>query len=447
LAALLLPLAPAGAATFTVTNTNDAGAGSLRQAITDAGASPGADIVVIPAGLGTITASTTIQFGGADATTVQGNGNTVSYAAGTAFNSGGSTPYVLDGLVINADMGANTLHGALTITNSTLNVTSQGANTLDGPLVLADSTIDSDDDGLNTADGAITVDRSTITVGLGTGVNTRGTAISVTDSRIASADGDGINSSSGDITVTRSEVAAADEGVWTNGAIQLVSSSVIGTGVEPDYGVYSDAGVVSVVNSTVTGWQELGVTGESVSLVYSTVVANGSGEDEGEGENIVANDLSLFGSVVVGNPGSRDCVVVNGSATSAGWNYSDDDSCGLSGTGDTQNGGPTGLGALGANGGIGRTMVPQSGSPLLNAIPTANCQNDGAAGVTADERGVTRPSGTGCEIGAVEVTATPTTSTTPPPSSSTTSSSTTSTTAAPTGNSAVAVTTRPRYTG
>ena len=43
---LLLAAGFAGANTFTVTNTNDSGAGSLRQAILDANANPGADTIV-----------------------------------------------------------------------------------------------------------------------------------------------------------------------------------------------------------------------------------------------------------------------------------------------------------------------------------------------------------------------------------------------------------------
>jgi hypothetical protein len=52
---LLLAAAPAAADTYTVTNTNDPGAGSLRQAMIDANAHPGADSIVFAAGLkGTI---------------------------------------------------------------------------------------------------------------------------------------------------------------------------------------------------------------------------------------------------------------------------------------------------------------------------------------------------------------------------------------------------------
>src|SRR5262245_24124132 len=50
--------APLAAATFTVTNTDDSGPGSLRQAIDDVNAAPGADTIVFAiagAGVHTIT--------------------------------------------------------------------------------------------------------------------------------------------------------------------------------------------------------------------------------------------------------------------------------------------------------------------------------------------------------------------------------------------------------
>jgi hypothetical protein len=53
------------AATFSVTNTNDSGAGSLRQAILDANANPGLDTIAfdIPGGgVHTITPSTALPF-------------------------------------------------------------------------------------------------------------------------------------------------------------------------------------------------------------------------------------------------------------------------------------------------------------------------------------------------------------------------------------------------
>src|SRR5437879_6637928 len=63
----LLPVQAARAATFTVTTTNDTGAGSLRQAITDANATDGVDTIQFaitdpPAGVRTITPASSLPF-------------------------------------------------------------------------------------------------------------------------------------------------------------------------------------------------------------------------------------------------------------------------------------------------------------------------------------------------------------------------------------------------
>ena len=111
--------------------------------------------------------------------------------------------------------------------------------------------------------------------------------------------------------------------------------------------------------------------------------------------------LSSFGSVIaLPAGGGTNCVVTT--PTSHGFNFSDDASCGLATSTDRQTGNPA-LGALANNGGPTATQLPGSASPLIDAIPLASCQVDGAAGITTDQRGVTRPQGSGCDIGAVEV--------------------------------------------
>jgi hypothetical protein len=437
-AVLVGPALPAQGATFTVSTTADSGPGSLRQAIADASAAAGADTVVIPAGLGTITLASTIDFSGTSLTTVEGNANTVSYGAGTAFNSAGTTPYTLDDLRIVARQGANTLDGDLTITDSTIEVTSQAANTLDGNLTITGSTIVSDDDGANTSGGDLAVAGTSLTFGAGTGLNTLSAPITVTDSTITSpTDGDGINTSSGDITVTESEVATGGSGInSSSGRISATRSSVIG-GTGSEDGLISGRGRVDLVNSTVTGWVENGIAAPAVGLVYATVVENGDEETAG----IAAEVLTSFGSVVT-STAIDDCDVAT--TTSHGHNFSNDTTCGLTDPTDTESGPDPVLGALGANGGRGRTMVPGTGSDLLDAIPSADCQDDGAAGITTDERGLPRPAGPGCDIGAVEVQlpdGSTTTTATVPPSTSTTRPATTTTAAAG------AQTAVPRFTG
>ncbi len=58
---------------------------------------------------------------------------------------------------------------------------------------------------------------------------------------------------------------------------------------------------------------------------------------------------------------------------------------------------------LAQNGGPTPTLLPADTSPLVDAILVSACQADGAAGVTTDPRGVTRPQIIGCDIGAVEI--------------------------------------------
>jgi hypothetical protein len=98
--------------------------------------------------------------------------------------------------------------------------------------------------------------------------------------------------------------------------------------------------------------------------------------------------------------GGANCAALAGT-TSNGFNFSDDASCGFPGP----VGGDPMLDALANTGGPTQTRLPQSGSPLIDKVPNASCQADGAAGITADQRGLPRPD-TGspdCDIGAVEV--------------------------------------------
>ena len=102
--------------------------------------------------------------------------------------------------------------------------------------------------------------------------------------------------------------------------------------------------------------------------------------------------------------GGSNCSV-NTTPTASSFNYSDDGSCHLTGTGDRQNAGDPMLAALADNSGSVATRLPLPGSPLLDAIPPTSCQADGATGITTDERGLPRPDpgAPTCDIGAVEV--------------------------------------------
>lgn len=167
-------------------------------------------------------------------------------------------------------------------------------------------------------------------------------------------------------------------------------------------------GAVSLTNSTIannTATRQFGgIYANSLTTVYSTVVSNSA--------PIGANVELLGGSgaltsfaTVVALPlgGGVNCTGVAGTISN-GFNFSDDTSCGLP-AGETHVGVSPQLGGLANNGGPTQTLLPQPGSPLIDAIPTASCQADGASGIMTDQRGLPRPDAgsPACDIGAVEV--------------------------------------------
>jgi hypothetical protein len=229
--------------------------------------------------------------------------------------------------------------------------------------------------------------------------------------------------SDGEVTVVDSSISS-NSATQTGGVGAAGTITVLRSTISDNEGGGIDGGgattAVNVLNSTVAdnvaAAPNAGIFTEGVTtLVYSTVVRNQAQDfpniDSGNG-------LVSFASVVAQplGGGARNCLV--GPTTSHGYNFSDDshNTCGFNAPTDRPNGGNPQLGPLSANGGPTPTMLPLSGSPLLDAIPAGDCQADGAAGVTTDQRGVTRPQGGSCDVGAVEPAVTPPPPPPPPPS-------------------------------
>lgn len=97
---------------------------------------------------------------------------------------------------------------------------------------------------------------------------------------------------------------------------------------------------------------------------------------------------------------SSDPASCSGTFTSGGYNLSDDESCNLVGEGDINDSQDIHLGPLQDNGGPTETMRPLDGSAAIDAISPQDCLT---FSTEQDQRGLLRPQGAGCEIGAVEL--------------------------------------------
>ena len=103
--------------------------------------------------------------------------------------------------------------------------------------------------------------------------------------------------------------------------------------------------------------------------------------------------MSISASILVGGPGTTACTSAN--QPPGTYNLAPDGSCGATVAGADL------LGPLADNGGPTLTHLPAIGSGAVDAIPLGTpglC--DGT--LAEDQRGVARPQGGGCDIGAVE---------------------------------------------
>ena len=353
LLALLASILPVAAATFTVTNVNDAGAGSLRQAVLDANASGGSDTIAFAAALNglTITLASQINVAAASSTTTidasalaQGitvSGNDVA----RIFALDSTTQLALNRLRLVHGTGAN--GGA--IANS------------GGQLVLTDCTFT--DNVATNFGGAIW-------------------------------SGTGSNCSINAQNCTFDRNTALDSGaLYLTGAGNSFLSACTFTG---NRGTNSNAtGAITLTNTVMT-------------VNHCTVFANAGGFSGGG--IFVSGTIALNRCLFAGNTSTDGSspdfysfsatIQTNGNPSLLGSN-------GGSGNGNVSATFPTGalvgttgalldpkLRPLGPGGGITWTLAPLFGSPAIDA--------GGVSPFTTDQRGFPRNVGSACDLGAVE---------------------------------------------
>jgi hypothetical protein len=239
---------------------------------------------------------------------------------------------------------------------------------------------------------ATDVTMSGVTIQYGSsGIVNIGATITLTDSAVSDNTGRGIDHYAGELTIINSTISGnTDSGISTCRSVLTVINSTIngnaGSGI-------SNFGSLTVINSTISGNAGSGIfIGNSpIFVVNSTISSNAGG-----GIFNAGGTAKLHSTILANNLSSKECDVGDlGGFFSDGYNLVGDDSCGFSGPGDIVGDDPK-LGPLQDNGGLTFTHALVPGSPAIDA-------GDDAACLATDQRGVTRPQGTACDIGAYEL--------------------------------------------
>jgi hypothetical protein len=287
--------------------------------------------------------------------------------------------------VANQDAIGVSVIGATTLAGSTITGVSAPHDAV--PFSVIGNTSLTDSAILNVTGGVTAVGTSVI-------ANNTGEAFSLVRSTIANVTGQGtvvaVSNVANDNKITNSTITANGGPISILGPTEVVYSDIVN-----NVGTIAPAATATAQPQLPPGAPP-GLKLAKINLpdVRATAVV-GQLDDVG--------DVSLFGSVITMPQGAPNCAVT-GAITSNGFNFSDDTTCGLTGTGDRQGAGnDPALSPLADNGGPTPTLLPQTGSPLIDAIPIAACQSDGASGITTDQRGLLRPAMAGCDIGSVEV--------------------------------------------
>ncbi len=333
---------PLFAATLTVVNTNDSGAGSLREAITTAKSSDTINFnLQLPA---TIALNSSLSVCNLQNLTIIGPGPSSAQLAISGNNAV---------QVFNICNGASVTFSEVTIENG--NSDAGGAIFNLGTVTLSNSTLSA-----NTAGGGGAIyNAGTLTV---------------------------LNS-----TLSRNSAAASGSGgeggaIANGGSATITNSTLAGNSAQNGGGGIYNQGTLTITNSTLAG---------------NSSTSGGGGIQNG------LNTLTLRGALLAGNAPGGNCNWDFGTKPSSlGYNLSDDPTCQDAFLATTDKSNTPALvdpKGLQTNGGPTQTIALLPTSPAVDSIPVSACVDTNGNPVTVDQRGVARPQGTACDIGAYEL--------------------------------------------
>ncbi len=386
---------PTHATTITVTNTNDSGPGSLRQALADA--IDGDTITFAVTGTITLTSgglpinkNITISGPGAAQLSIDGN------QAIVVFGVFSGKAAIISGLTARNAQSGVLNEGTVTVTNCVLSGNSYYGLSNYGVATASSCVLTGNFDGLYSYAGVTTV--SNCVVSGNTGVGLFNTGYFRPNNSVAGR---------GSMTVSDSIISDnSGPGVWNYFFLTVLNSTLSGNSTALDgggirSGTFKAPGSVTVINSTISGNSASGAGGGiaisdgSLTIVNSTISGNSAG-DTGGGIANYTGGVQVANSTISGNSAASGGGIYNvagqfggtieisntifnagalgenifnngGMVTSHGYNISSDDGGGLlTGPGDQINTDPL-LGPLRDHGGPTLTHMPTRGSPAIDA--------------------------------------------------------------------------------
>ena len=360
---------------ITVTNRNDSGPGSLRQALTDA--SDGDLInfavtgtIVLTSGGLVIDKSVTISGPGPDRLSIDGNQAQFQCVFGVAdYNMDTVT---ISGLTVtNGVCGIFSDHASLTVTNCVVTANKGGSycgigiNDARGPTAPVEHRNDFDaQEGFGDRPAGLatlTIANCVISDNSGSGVQNLSASVTIIDSTISGNFADNSQGGFGE-----------GGGIYTSGAKLPGNLTVINSTISGNFASFNGGGIasgfsgLSIVNSTISGnstgdpvaGTAGGIGASSVTLLNSTVTGNSAAICGGVCGGTVEIGNTILNANASGN--------IDGSVTSHGYNISSDDGGGhLNGPGDQINTDSL-LGPLRNHGGPTLTHMPMRGSPAID---------------------------------------------------------------------------------
>ncbi len=408
------------AATFTVTNVNDTGPGSLRDTIGSAVSGDTINFgitgtVKLITGEIQISKNLTIIGPGSASLAIDGNNSSRIFTilSGTSSISGITIQHGNAGTPGNGNRGGGIQNdGILALSDVIItgNTSDSGAgiyNSDAGTLSIQYSSISNNvanfsGGGIDNDFGNMTLMNSTIsnnTAGVFEGgISNTGilnlTNVTVSGNAATNSGGGIINC--GSLTLTNSTISG-------NRAINGVSGG-IGNAVAITSGGILHLGTAILTNVTVSGNTAAlgggGVVNGGViiqgnafrtNMEMTNVTINGNSSPDGGGILNGVGDIMLRNTIIANSPSGGNC---SGIIISQGYNLSSDNTCNLVATGDRTSTNPL-LGSLSDNGGPTFTHALLPKSPAIDAADPNNFS-------PTDQRGVKRPQGIGPDIGAFE---------------------------------------------